>query len=102
MGPPRLYFHGLTSFKHNSNQKMDPFGPPPPIPAVFPKISAIPPMSGIPLDPATLKRALNERFLLSRRVEREGVRRIFIACMLFVAVKFVRHKFVGKREDTSF
>jgi hypothetical protein len=54
------------------------------------------------MDPATLKRILNERFLLSRRVEREGMRRIFIACMLFVGVKFIRHKFIGKREDTSF
>jgi hypothetical protein len=53
-------------------------------------------------DRATLRRILNERFLLSRRVEREGLRRIFIATMLFVGVKFIRHKFIGKREDTSF
>jgi hypothetical protein len=54
------------------------------------------------MDPATLRRILNERFLLSRRIEREGLRRIFVASMLFIGVKFLRHKLIGKREDTNF
>lgn len=88
---------------------MDPFGSPPPIPPPLPsavaaaaRAAAAAQAASGRLDPATLKRILNERFLLSRRVEREGMRRIFIACMLFVGVKFIRHKFLGKKEDTSF
>lgn len=90
------------------NLKMDPFGPPPPIPPSYSGASAIPApafraaLPTGPLDQATLRRVLNERFLLSRRVEREGMRRIFIACMMFVGIKFLKSKFVGKREDTSF
>ena len=72
---------------------MDPFGAPP---------ATLSSAAKATMDPAHLRRILNERFLLSRRVEKEGMRRIFIACMLFVGVKFLRHKFVGKREDTSF
>jgi hypothetical protein len=66
------------------------------------KVSSAATASNTGLDPATLRRILNERFLLSRRIEREGLRRIFVATMLFVGIKFLRHKFIGKREDTNF
>lgn len=84
-------------------EKMDPLPPPPLNPASITSsgLAAAARAAGS-LDSVTLRRVLNERFLLARRVEREGMRRIFIACMLFVGAKFVRHKFMGKREDTSF
>jgi hypothetical protein len=42
-----------------------------------------------------VKAALNERFMLARRVEREGGRRILAAVVIFVGVKFLRYRIAG-------
>ena len=45
-----------------------------------------------------LREALNDRFLLVRKTQRDGLKRILAVCVLFVALKFVRTRVVGKED----
>ena len=48
-----------------------------------------------------IKDVLNERYLLSRKVEREGFRRVLGAVVVFVGYKFVRHRFFGAGDGSK-
>ena len=49
----------------------------------------------------SIRMVMNERYLLVRRVEREGFRRALLACGLFVGYKFVRNRFFGRADDKA-
>jgi hypothetical protein len=42
-----------------------------------------------------VRELLNERYVLVKKVEREGFRRVLGAVVLFIGYKFVRHRFMG-------
>lgn len=48
-----------------------------------------------------VREVLNERYLLARRVEREGFRRALTAVVIFVGYKFVRHRFLGAGDGSK-
>lgn len=51
---------------------------------------------------ARVRQALGERFQLNRKVERDGLRRLVIVCMMFIAFKFIRVKFFGRATERPF
>ena len=53
------------------------------------------------LSQAQLRAILNERFVLTRRLERDGFRRVLAACMLFVGYKFFSTRFFGKSTERA-
>ena len=42
-----------------------------------------------------IRQALNQRYLLVKRIEREGLRRSVLGCLAFVGYRFLRTRFVG-------
>jgi len=48
-----------------------------------------------------IRMIMSERYLLVRRTEREGFRRVLMACGLFVGYKFVKNRFFGRSDDRA-
>jgi len=40
-----------------------------------------------------VRQALSQRYMVARAVEREGFRRVVIACVIFVGYRFVKQRF---------
>lgn len=65
--------------------------PPPPPPAHSPAFLA----RWADSQRRNVRELLNERYLLAKKVEREGFRRVLGAVVLFIGYKFVRHRLLG-------
>lgn len=48
-----------------------------------------------------VQRALNDRYMLAQRVEREGLKRVVVASVLFLGYKFVKLRFFGRSDDRA-
>ena len=49
----------------------------------------------------TIRMILNERYVLIRRMERDGFRRVLMACGLFVGYKFFKSRVFGRTDDKA-
>ncbi len=48
-----------------------------------------------------VRQALNQRYLLTRRIEKDGLRRSVFACLAYVAYGFVKQKFWSGNDSRS-